>query len=1386
MSQKISANIPKIFQIFQSFKNKLYSNYITDNDIKQIIEALKFVDNLNLFMEESDVKKFKERMGEITSILQKRNYDFKDEILHTIQYTEMTIINHRNNIYRKMYFNNHKGLSEEIENELDQVNKGNKFDFRLFKQMQNIYWVVKNVIDDKKKAELDNRLENMKIMSKKIKEKRNNYSRRGYQNYDDYGTDYIDYKNYMGTYDYNDNYIRNDDSGYYKSRYDDMGNKSHYYRGGYRKNNYNNNINNSNRKYYSKKQPEEKEVEIPSDPSYYNNKYKEEDLKEENNEGTYNDSSNNNLNLNENNNINGGNDLNNIENNNDNVNSNDFNEGVKEEPNPVILDQKIINNENNSGNGDNSNVNNINNNELNKNNDIEIITGNTNLTQNNPGNYKRKSKNYYQNKMIAVEIPSSSGQKENNNISNENENNINANIKDNTDDNNNNEAKIENNNSNNNINNSMDNNNNYTNVNNNEHSGDDNFNPEIKQYNPNNNFNKYKNSYGYKSNIYNKNNYHNHYNRYNNQNNININNPNKKYYLNKKRDFVEIDENNKIISNTTENNNVVDNQNENADLVNDQENENVNNINKDNIDEINNITPPNESNSEMLNDPPKNNNLDNINNNNNQEINPSENTKDENELNSVKSKENLQINTEENENDKDKIDPNKNIELNNNNNNNININDIKEDDNNKNLINTPNNIDKINIVPNNIDKTNSMSQNEIDNYIDPNQNPEEDQKEEIKENINSNLNHIENINNINNDDYNNNRQEIEEENLDNHESNDHMNEEEEDEEDLKKYKGDFNIFLIEAGMEPKDDYAIKIHSSDDKEEDEKIENNNLDEKDLDEAIQDDIENGDLMEMEPEERLIELKIRELMKILNIPQIINDALDELEKEELEKEKINNKENKNNNENTNDNNHNHSNKYIDTLKDIDQKLRDRIKAKISTSFKNEEMLKFSYYTNNFFKQNPQMFSKTLLSYIQEYKKNPPSSTPLFNYIISRYNLMQPNKENLIFQEYLYFKTLEIESPQYIWNNMQSFEKRILIPLYQKIINIRFKRYHTLESIYQQYVSGISKIFQNSNDVIEKIQKYGSFHNTFMVEIGDTDIDICIVPKCSLSDFESYHLEKLKKGITKSNLGVVNNVIINNSLILLKVTYSSPNQKLNINVDISVHNMLPIFNSYLIRLYGLFDQRFHIMGIYLKYWAKNNKIHGAQEGYLSSYALLIMIIHFLQKVVEPKVLPNLQKIPINDDYENPIYGEEKYEYYYNGKKIIINSYFEKDAERIKENILKINNGKVNEETVTNLLVKFFEYYAYIYESKEKISVHKDLINSIKDKEDKIAFSIDDPFEITNNPGKTMIIGSEMHKKFIKAMKKEVNFILSGEYVKRLDIEKKIKLSGNNIKNMS
>ena len=161
-------------------------------------KALKFVDNLNLFMDEIDVRKFKDKMSEIREILKRRNYDFKETILKQINYTEMTIIYHKKLYFRNLYFNNHKGLSDEIENEIDQVYK-NKFDFRLFKQMQNIFWVVKNVLDENKKIELDLRLKNMKTESQKIKEKKygtNSYMPRGYMRNDNYMNDYNDYKGY--------------------------------------------------------------------------------------------------------------------------------------------------------------------------------------------------------------------------------------------------------------------------------------------------------------------------------------------------------------------------------------------------------------------------------------------------------------------------------------------------------------------------------------------------------------------------------------------------------------------------------------------------------------------------------------------------------------------------------------------------------------------------------------------------------------------------------------------------------------------------------------------------------------------------------------------------------------------------------------------------------------------------------------------------------------------------------------------------------------------------------------------------------------------------------------------------------------------------------------
>ena len=231
------------------------------------------------------------------------------------------------------------------------------------------------------------------------------------------------------------------------------------------------------------------------------------------------------------------------------------------------------------------------------------------------------------------------------------------------------------------------------------------------------------------------------------------------------------------------------------------------------------------------------------------------------------------------------------------------------------------------------------------------------------------------------------------------------------------------------------------------------------------------------------------------------------------------------------------------------------------------------------------------------------------------------------------------------------------------------------------------------------------------------------------------------------------------NNRYMLIKIV----DNETKFVIDITVHNLLPILNTKLIYLYSILDQRFHLIGIYLKYWAKMNKLHGAADNYLSSYALLLMLIHFFQKVVEPKILPNLQKIELKEKF---------YEYNQNANVIKTNIYFAKDLQKIKKHMKVENNGQMNTETASTLLVKFFEYYSYYFDFfSQRVSIHKEINESIKALNDNSAFSIEDPFDLTHNPGKSMTLNSSQFNKFLTAMKKEINYILNGEYLKRIDL---------------
>ena len=347
---------------------------------------------------------------------------------------------------------------------------------------------------------------------------------------------------------------------------------------------------------------------------------------------------------------------------------------------------------------------------------------------------------------------------------------------------------------------------------------------------------------------------------------------------------------------------------------------------------------------------------------------------------------------------------------------------------------------------------------------------------------------------------------------------------------------------------------------------------------------------------------------------------------------------------------------------------------------------------------------------------------------------------------------KKLKEINPLLVKENMNLFEEKIILPLYQKISEENQLKKELYTNIYNKYKNLIMNILTKNNMKNTQIEPYGSIVNNFMTDYGD--IDICLIPEDLniISDFDAY-LEEIKEEAV-NNQKYAKLIVLENysKFMILKLK----DIETEIDIDITVQNILPIVNTKLIRCYSLYDQRFHILGLFLKFWVKKNQIHGALDKFLSSYALLILIIHFLQTIIEPKVLPILQQIQ----------NKRKDYTYHNGEKeILTNLYFEEDSDEIKKYMGIVNCDEENECSVVELLVGFFEYYAYKYDHY-MISISRSDRIAV-DENETIAFPLEDPFDIGYNPGKSMKLNSLQYYAFIYCMKKELNNILSGEYFK-------------------
>ena len=238
--------------------------------------------------------------------------------------------------------------------------------------------------------------------------------------------------------------------------------------------------------------------------------------------------------------------------------------------------------------------------------------------------------------------------------------------------------------------------------------------------------------------------------------------------------------------------------------------------------------------------------------------------------------------------------------------------------------------------------------------------------------------------------------------------------------------------------------------------------------------------------------------------------------------------------------------------------------------------------------------------------------------------------------------------------------------------------------------------------------LKAYGSGANGFTMESSDFDLTIILPNPVPDSDQKCKILRQLEPLIRSQGYQIEDRLSARTPV--LKCRHPS-----NIELDLSVGNLVAVRNSELLNTYAELDDRVRALGIILKYWAKKRQLADAAVGYLSSYSYIVLLIAYLQRT-NPPLIPNLQAD------------------YYGCTRDMVEEHdcsFEKNVQRYEE-----MTGR-NRATVGELLVGFFRHYGYEL-NWENACVTMRLPNNLNkaDKSWRTGIAIEDPFEQNRNLG--------------------------------------------------
>ncbi|KAG8456528.1 hypothetical protein GDO86_002347 [Hymenochirus boettgeri] len=203
------------------------------------------------------------------------------------------------------------------------------------------------------------------------------------------------------------------------------------------------------------------------------------------------------------------------------------------------------------------------------------------------------------------------------------------------------------------------------------------------------------------------------------------------------------------------------------------------------------------------------------------------------------------------------------------------------------------------------------------------------------------------------------------------------------------------------------------------------------------------------------------------------------------------------------------------------------------------------------------------------------------------------------------------------------------------------------------------------------------GSSLNGFGSRSSDADLCLVLKDEPMNQKTEARHILGLLQKHFHNRLSYIERP----QLIRAKVPIVKFRDKVSgVEFDLNVNNVVGIRNTFLLRTYAHLENRIQPLVLVVKKWASYNGINDASRGTLSSYTLVLMVLHYLQTLPEP-ILPSLQK-----NYPECFNPTMQLHLVHQAPRNIP-QYFSK-----------------NETSLGDLLVGFFKYFAVEFDWKKSI----------------------------------------------------------------------------------